>query len=310
MNIYTSADQLIGKTPILQLKNIENTLNLKAHVYAKLEFFNPAGSIKDRVAKKMLDCGIEDGTITPDTVIIEPTSGNTGIGLAAVAAARGLKVIIVMPDTMSIERRQLMTAYGAQLVLSDGSKGMTGAIEKAQEIKESTPGSIIAGQFVNPANPAAHFETTGPEIYEDMDGNIDIFVAGVGTGGTITGTGKYLKSQKNDIEVIAVEPDTSPVLSKGCAGPHKIQGIGAGFVPEILDTSIYDKVLTASVDESYEASRLLAQKEGILVGISSGCVAHAAIELAKLPANEGKNIVVILPDTGTRYLSTPMFETN
>ena len=307
MNIYTRADQLIGKTPLLQLVNTENELSLKAHVFAKLKYFNPAGSVKDRVAKKMIDEALKSGELTKDSVIIEPTSGNTGIGLAAVAAARGLKAIIVMPDTMSMERRQLMTAYGATLVLSDGKLGMKGAIDKAEEIKAQTPGSIIAGQFVNEANPMAHFETTGPEIYEDMDGKVDVFVAGVGTGGTITGTGRYLKSQNPDIKIVAVEPDDSPVLSGGSAGPHKIQGIGAGFIPEVLDTTIYDQVTTVSAKDSYSMARLLATKEGILVGISSGCAAHAAIELAKLPEYEGKNIVVLLPDTGARYLSTPDF---
>lgn len=307
MNVYTSADQLIGGTPLLQLTNLEKELNLKAHVLAKLEYFNPAGSVKDRVAKKMIDKAIEDGILTKDTTIIEPTSGNTGIGLACVAAARGLKVIIVMPDTMSVERRQLMTAYGAQLVLTDGTKGMKGAIEKSEELKKEIPGSIIAGQFVNKANPLAHYETTGPEIYEDTDGKVDIFVAGVGTGGTITGTGQYLKEQNPSIKVIAVEPDTSAVLSGKESGPHKIQGIGAGFIPEVLDTKIYDTVMTVTADEAYGMARLIAAKEGILVGISSGCAAHAAIELAKLPENQGKNIVVLLPDTGARYLSTPDF---
>lgn len=307
MNIYTCADQLIGKTPLLQLVNIEKELSLKAHVFAKLEYFNPAGSVKDRVAKKMIDEAIKDGKLTKDSVIIEPTSGNTGIGIAAVAAARGLKVIIVMPDTMSIERRQLMTAYGATLVLSEGSLGMKGAIAKAEELNKEIPGSIIAGQFVNKANPLAHFETTGPEIYEDMDGNVDIFVAGVGTGGTITGTGQFLKSKSSDIKIIAVEPTDSPVLSGGTPGPHKIQGIGAGFVPDVLDTTIYDQIVTVSAEDSYAMARLLATKEGILVGISSGCAAHAAIELAKSPEYEGKNIVVLLPDTGARYLSTPCF---
>lgn len=307
MNVYTSADQLIGGTPLLQLRNLENELGLKAHVFAKLEYFNPAGSVKDRVAKKMIDKAIEDGILTKETTIIEPTSGNTGIGLACVAAARGLKVIIVMPDTMSVERRQLMTAYGAKLVLTDGTKGMKGAIEKSEELKKEIPGSIIAGQFVNKANPLAHYETTGPEIYEDTDGNVDIFVAGVGTGGTITGTGQYLKEQNPSIKIVAVEPDTSAVLSGKEAGPHKIQGIGAGFIPEVLDTKIYDQVITVTADEAYEMARLIAAKEGILVGISSGCAAHAAIELAKLPENQGKNIIVLLPDTGARYLSTPDF---
>lgn len=307
MNVYTSADQLIGGTPLLQLSNIENELGLKAHIFAKLEYFNPAGSVKDRVAKKMIDKAIEDGTLTKDTTIIEPTSGNTGIGLACVGAARGLKVIIVMPDTMSIERRQLMKAFGAQLVLTDGTKGMKGAIAKAEELQKEIPNSIIAGQFVNKANPLAHYETTGPEIYKDMDGQVDIFVAGVGTGGTITGTGEYLKEQDPSIKVVAVEPDVSAVLSGKEAGPHKIQGIGAGFIPEVLNTTIYDEIITVNSNDSYEMARLLAAKEGILIGISSGCAVHAAVTLAKLPCNQGKNIVVLLPDTGTRYLSTPDF---
>ncbi len=307
MNIYTSTDQLIGHTPILQLTNIEKALDLKAHIFAKLEFFNPAGSVKDRVALKMIRDALDKKTLTKDSVIIEPTSGNTGIGLACVAASMGLKVIIVMPDTMSIERRQLMTAYGAKLVLSEGRLGMKGAIQKAEELKKEIPGSIIAGQFENPANPKAHYETTGPEIYDDMDGRVDIFVAGIGTGGTITGTGKYLKEQDKNIKVVALEPSDSPVLSKGRAGAHKLQGIGAGFIPEVLDTKIYDEVITVSSEDSFETGRMLARCEGILVGISSGCAAYGAITLAKRPENEGKNIVVLLPDTGARYLSTEMF---
>lgn len=306
-NIYQSVDQIIGKTPLLRLGNIMEELNLKANIYAKLEFLNPAGSIKDRVAKKMLDDAEEKGILCKDSVIIEPTSGNTGIGLAAVAATRNYRVIIVMPDTMSLERRKLMTAYGAELVLSDGKKGMSGAIEKAKELASEIPHSFIPSQFTNPSNPQAHFETTGPEIYEDTDGNVDIFVAGAGTGGTITGTGKYLRSKIKDIKIVAVEPETSAVLSGKPAGAHGLQGIGAGFIPEVLDTSIYDEIMPVSDNDAFEASRLAGKKEGVLVGISSGAALHAAIELAKKDENKGKNIVVILPDTGDRYLSTGLF---
>lgn len=306
-NIYTSADQLIGKTPLLELTNIEKKLGLNAKIYAKLEYFNPAGSVKDRVAKAMLDDAEKSGRLKPHSVIIEPTSGNTGIGLAAVAAARGYSIIIVMPETMSVERRQLMKAYGAKLVLTEGSKGMKGAIEKARELADITPDSFIPGQFENPANPQAHFETTGPEIYEDTDGNVDIFVAGVGTGGTVTGVGRYLKSKNPDIKVVAVEPASSAVLSTGVAGAHKIQGIGAGFIPETLDTSVYDEIITVENDAAFEAGRLIGRSEGVLVGISSGAALDAAVRLAKRPENSGKNIVVLLPDTGDRYLSTPLF---
>ena len=306
-NIYTSADQLIGKTPLLELTHIEKALGLKAKVLAKLEYFNPAGSVKDRVAKAMIDDAEEKGLLKPGSVIIEPTSGNTGIGLAAVAAARGYRIIIVMPDTMSVERRQLMKAYGAELVLSEGTKGMKGAIAKADELAASIPGSFIPGQFVNPANPKAHFETTGPEIYADTDGKVDIFVAGVGTGGTITGVGEYLKSKKPEIKVVAVEPATSPVLSKGTAGAHKIQGIGAGFVPKVLDTGVYDEIIPVANEDAFAVGKQIGKAEGVLVGISSGAAAWAAIELAKRPENEGKTIVVLLPDTGDRYLSTPLF---
>ena len=306
-NIYTSADQLIGKTPLLELTHIEKALGLKAKVLAKLEYFNPAGSVKDRVAKAMIDDAEEKGLLKPGSVIIEPTSGNTGIGLAAVAAARGYRIIIVMPDTMSVERRQLMKAYGAELVLSEGAKGMKGAIAKADELAAEIPGSFIPGQFVNPANPKAHFETTGPEIYADTDGEVDIFVAGVGTGGTITGVGEYLKSKKPEIKVVAVEPATSPVLSKGTAGAHKIQGIGAGFVPKVLDTSVYDEIIPVANEDAFAVGKQIGKAEGVLVGISSGAAAWAAIELAKRPENEGKTIVVLLPDTGDRYLSTPLF---
>ena len=306
-NIYTSADQLIGKTPLLELTHIEKALGLKAKVLAKLEYLNPAGSVKDRVAKAMIDDAEEKGLLKPGSVIIEPTSGNTGIGLAAVAAARGYRIIIVMPDTMSVERRQLMKAYGAELVLSEGAKGMKGAIAKADELAASIPGSFIPGQFVNPANPKAHFETTGPEIYADTDGKVDIFVAGVGTGGTITGVGEYLKSKKPEIKVVAVEPATSPVLSKGTAGAHKIQGIGAGFVPKVLDTGVYDEIIPVANEDAFAVGRQIGKAEGVLVGISSGAAAWAAIELAKRPENEGKTIVVLLPDTGDRYLSTPLF---
>ena len=305
--IYTSADQLIGKTPLLELTNIEKAYGLKAKVLAKLEYFNPAGSVKDRIAKAMIDEAEAEGKLKPDSVIIEPTSGNTGIGLASVAAARGYKIIIVMPETMSVERRQLMKAYGAELVLTDGTKGMKGAIAKAEELAAATPNSFIPGQFVNPANPKAHRETTGPEIFEDTDGSVDIFVAGVGTGGTVTGVGEYLKSRKPDVRVVAVEPATSAVLSTGVAGPHKIQGIGAGFVPDVLNTKVYDEVIGVSNEDAFAAGKLIGKSEGVLVGISSGAAAYAAIELAKRPENEGKTIVVLLPDTGDRYLSTPLF---
>ena len=306
-NIYTSADQLIGKTPLLELTHIEKKLGLKAKILAKLEYLNPAGSVKDRVAKAMIDDAEEKGLLKPGSVIIEPTSGNTGIGLAAVAAARGYRIIIVMPDTMSVERRQLMKAYGAELVQSEGAKGMKGAIAKADELAASIPDSFIPGQFVNPANPKAHFETTGPEIYADTDGKVDIFVAGVGTGGTITGVGEYLKSKKPEVKVVAVEPATSPVLSKGTAGAHKIQGIGAGFVPKVLDTGVYDEIIPVANEDAFAVGKQIGKAEGVLVGISSGAAAWAAIELAKRPENEGKTIVVLLPDTGDRYLSTPLF---
>ena len=306
-NIYTSADQLIGKTPLLELTHIEKALGLKAKVLAKLEYLNPAGSVKDRVAKAMIDDAEEKGLLKPGSVIIEPTSGNTGIGLAAVAAARGYRIIIVMPDTMSVERRQLMKAYGAELVLSEGAKGMKGAIAKADELAAEIPDSFIPGQFVNPANPKAHFETTGPEIYADTDGEVDIFVAGVGTGGTITGVGEYLKSKKPEVKVVAVEPATSPVLSKGTAGAHKIQGIGAGFVPKVLDTGVYDEIIPVANEDAFAVGKQIGKAVGVLVGISSGAAAWAAIELAKRPENEGKTIVVLLPDTGDRYLSTPLF---
>ncbi len=306
-NIYTSADQLIGKTPLLELTHIEKQENLQARLLAKLEYFNPAGSVKDRVAKAMIDDAEAKGLLKPGSVIIEPTSGNTGIGLASVAAARGYRIIIVMPETMSVERRQLMKAYGAELVLSDGAQGMKGAIAKAEELAAVTPGAFIPGQFVNPANPAAHKATTGPEIWQDTDGKVDIFVAGVGTGGTITGTGEYLKSQNPQVKVVAVEPASSPVLSKGTAGPHKIQGIGAGFVPEVLDTKIYDEVIAVENDDAFAAGKLVGKAEGVLVGISSGAAVWAGIQLAKRPENQGKTIVVLLPDTGDRYLSTPLF---
>lgn len=307
-NVYKTADQLIGKTPLLELTHIEKELNLKARILAKLEYYNPAGSVKDRVAKAMIEEAENSGKLTPDSVIIEPTSGNTGIGLASVAAAKGYRTIIVMPETMSIERRKLMKAYGAELVLTEGAKGMKGAIAKAEELAKEIPRSFIPGQFVNPANPKSHFDTTGPEIYEDTDRNVDIFVAGVGTGGTITGVGKYLKSQKSDVKIIAVEPAASPVLSTGVAGAHKIQGIGAGFVPDILDTTIYDEIITVDNEAAFEKGKLIGKKEGILVGISSGAALHAAIEVAKREENEGKTIVVVFPDNGDRYYSTPLFE--
>ena len=306
-NIYTSSEQLIGKTPLLELTNIEKKFDLKAKLLAKLEYFNPAGSVKDRVAKAMLDEAEKSGKLKKGSVIIEPTSGNTGIGLSSVAAARGYRIIIVMPETMSVERRQLMKAYGAELVLSDGSKGMPGAIAKADELAKEIPDSFIPGQFVNPANPKIHFETTGPEIFEDTDGNVDVFVAGVGTGGTVTGVGKYLKSKKSDVKVVAVEPASSPVLSQGKSGAHKIQGIGAGFVPDVLDTKIYDEIFPVENEDAFEAGRLVGKSEGVLVGISSGSALHAAVEIAKRPENEGKNIVVLFPDTGDRYLSTALF---
>ena len=306
-NIYTSADQLIGKTPLLELTHIEKSLGLKAKILAKLEYFNPAGSVKDRIAKAMIDEAEQSGKLKEGSVIIEPTSGNTGIGLAAVAAAKGYRIIIVMPDTMSVERRQLIQAYGAELVLTEGAKGMKGAIAKAEDLAAEIPDSFIPGQFVNPANPKAHRETTGPEIYADTDGKVDIFVAGVGTGGTVTGVGEYLKSQNPDIQVVAVEPTSSAVLSTGVAGAHKIQGIGAGFVPQVLNTEIYDEIIAVSNEDAFAAGKLVGKSEGVLVGISSGAATHAAIELAKRPENEGKTIVALLPDTGDRYLSTPLF---
>ena len=306
--IYTSADQLIGKTPLLELTHIEKKYGLKAKVLAKLEYFNPAGSVKDRIARKMLDDAEAAGKLTPNSVIIEPTSGNTGIGLASVAAARGYRIIIVMPETMSVERRQLMKAYGAELVLTEGAKGMKGAIAKADELAKEIPNSFVPGQFVNPSNPKAHYETTGPEIFEDTDGEVDIFVAGVGTGGTITGVGEYLKDKKPGVKIVAVEPETSAVLSTGVAGAHKIQGIGAGFVPDVLDTKVYDEIIPVSNEAAFEVGKLIGKSEGVLVGISSGAAAYAAIEIAKRPENEGKTIVVLLPDTGDRYLSTPLFQ--
>ena len=306
-NIYTSADQLIGNTPLLELTHIEQTENLQAKILAKLEYFNPAGSVKDRIAKAMIDDAEAAGKLKPGSVSIEPTSGNTGIGLASVAAARGYRIIIVMPETMSVERRQIMKAYGAELVLTDGAKGMKGAIAKADELAKEIPNSFVPGQFINPANPEAHRRTTGPEIWRDTDGKVDIFVAGVGTGGTITGTGSYLKAQNPAVKVVAVEPATSPVLSKGTAGAHKIQGIGAGFVPDVLDTKVYDEIITVSNEDAFATGKLVGHKEGVLVGISSGAAVWAAIELAKRPENKGKNIVVLLPDTGDRYLSTPLF---
>lgn len=305
--IYTSADQLIGRTPLLELTHLEQEYGLKAKLYAKLEYFNPAGSVKDRVAKMMLDDAEKEGKLTKDSVIIEPTSGNTGIGLASVAAARGYRIIIVMPDTMSVERRQLMKAYGAELVLSEGAKGMKGAIAKANELAEEIPNSFIPGQFVNPSNPKAHYETTGPEIWEDTEGKVDYFVAGVGTGGTVTGVGKYLKEKNPAVKVVAVEPATSAVLSTGVAGAHKIQGIGAGFVPEILDTTIYDEIIPVANEDAFALGKKIGTSEGVLVGISSGAAVWAALEVAKRPENEGRNIAVLLPDTGDRYLSTPLF---
>ncbi len=306
-NIYTSADQLIGNTPLLEMTHIEQDADLQAKILAKLEYFNPAGSVKDRIAKAMIDDAEAAGKLKPGSVIIEPTSGNTGIGLASVAAARGYRIIIVMPETMSVERRQIMKAYGAELVLTDGAKGMKGAIAKADELAKEIPNSFVPGQFVNPANPEAHRRTTGPEIWRDTDGKVDIFVAGVGTGGTITGTGIYLKAQNPAVKVVAVEPATSPVLSKGTAGAHKIQGIGAGFVPDVLDTKVYDEIITVSNEDAFATGKLVGHKEGVLVGISSGAAVWAAIELAKRPENKGKNFVVLLPDTGDRYLSTPLF---
>ena len=305
--IYTSADQLVGGTPLLELTHIEKQFDLQAKLYAKLEYLNPAGSVKDRVAKAMIEDAERSGELKEGSVIIEPTSGNTGIGLASIAAAKGYRLLIVMPDTMSVERRKIIKAYGAELVLTDGKKGMKGAIEKAEELKKEIPNSIIAGQFVNPSNPKAHFETTGPEIFEDTDGEVDFFVAGVGTGGTLTGTGEYLKSKKPEVKVVAVEPKSSALLSTGIAGAHGIQGIGANFIPEVLDTSIYDEVVAVTDEDAFEIGRLIGKSEGVLVGISSGAAVWAAIELAKRPENKGKNIVVLLPDTGDRYLSTPLF---
>ena len=305
--VYTSADQLVGKTPLLELVHIEKAEGLEAKVLGKLEYFNPAGSVKDRIAKAMIDDAEQKGLLKDGSVIIEPTSGNTGIGLASVAAARGYRIIIVMPETMSVERRQLMKAYGAELVLTEGAKGMKGAIAKADELAKEIPGSFIPGQFVNPANPAVHKATTGPEIWEDTDGKVDIFVAGVGTGGTVTGVGEYLKSQNPNVKVVAVEPASSPVLSKGVAGSHKIQGIGAGFVPDVLDTKVYDEIIPVENEDAFATGKLIGKKEGVLVGISSGAAVWAAIQLAKRPENKGKTIVALLPDTGDRYLSTPLF---
>ena len=305
--IYTSADQLVGKTPLLELTHLEKAYDLKARVLAKLEYFNPAGSVKDRIAKAMIDDAEQKGLLKAGSVIIEPTSGNTGIGLASVAAARGYRIIIVMPETMSVERRQLMKAYGAELVLTEGAKGMKGAIAKADELAKEIPNSFVPGQFVNPANPKAHFETTGPEIYDDTDGKVDMFVAGVGTGGTITGVGQYLKSKNPNVKVVAVEPKSSAVLSTGVAGAHKIQGIGAGFVPDVLDTNVYDEIIPVENDDAFAAGKAVGKYEGVLVGISSGAAVWAAIALAKRPENAGKTIVVLLPDTGDRYLSTPLF---
>ena len=306
-NIYTSADQLIGKTPLLELTHIEKEFGLQAKLLAKLEYFNPAGSVKDRIAKKMLDDAERAGKLTKDSVIIEPTSGNTGIGLCSVAAARGYRIIIVMPETMSVERRQLMKAYGAELVLTEGAKGMKGAIAKADELAREIPNAFLPGQFVNPSNPQAHYETTGPEIYADTDGKVDIFVAGVGTGGTVTGVGRYLKEKKPEVKIVAVEPATSAVLSTGVAGAHQIQGIGAGFVPAVLDTKIYDEIVTVSNGDAFATGKLMGKREGVLVGISSGAALWAAIGLAKRPENAGKTVVVLMPDTGDRYLSTPLF---
>ena len=306
--IYTTMDQLIGHTPLLELTHIENERGLKARVLAKLEYFNPAGSVKDRIAKRMIEDAESKGTLRPGSVIIEPTSGNTGIGLAAVAAARGYRTIIVMPETMSVERRKLMKAYGAELILTEGAKGMKGAIEKAQALAKEMPNAFVPGQFSNPANPEVHYETTGPEIWADTDGQVDLFVAGVGTGGTVTGVGRYLKQQNPQVKVVAVEPADSPVLSRGTAGPHKIQGIGAGFVPQVLDTAIFDEVITVENDDAFQAARQIGHREGVLVGISSGAAVWAAIQLARRPENEGKTIVALLADTGERYLSTPMFE--
>ena len=307
MTIYKSAAELIGKTPLLELTHIEENENLKATLLAKLEYFNPAGSVKDRIALAMIEDAEKRGALKEGSVIIEPTSGNTGIGLASVAASKGYRIIITMPETMSVERRNLMKAYGAELVLTDGTKGMKGAIAKAEELAAETPGAFIPQQFANQANPAAHYASTGPEIWQDTDGKVDIFVSGVGTGGTVTGTGKYLKEQNPDVKVVAVEPASSPVLSKGTPGSHKIQGIGAGFVPDVLDTAVYDEIITVADDDAFETGRLIAKSEGVLVGISSGAALHATLELAKRPENEGKNIVVLLPDTGDRYLSTALF---